>query len=35
MIPCEVLFRVHLDNSRSIYMLVSVRGIVGGLGDVL
>ena len=33
MIPCEMLWRYHLINVRSIYLLGSGRGRVGGLGD--
>ena len=34
-IPCEVLLRAHLSNTRSISLLGSGRVIVDGLGDVL
>ena len=35
MILCEVFLRDHLSNDRSIYMFVSGRVRVGGLGDAL
>ena len=33
MIPCGVLVRFHLINTKSIALLVSGRCIVGGLWD--
>ena len=33
--PCEIFLRDHLSNTRSIALLGSVRGRVGGLGDAL
>ena len=35
MMPCEVLLRAHLGSSRSIDLLDSGRGRVGGVGDEL
>ena len=35
MIPCELFLRTHLSNTSRIDLLVCVRGIVGGIGDVL
>ena len=35
MIPCEMLFRIHLSNTSSIDLLGSGRGRVSGLGDAL
>ena len=35
MMPCEMFLRNHLRNTRIIVILDSVRGIYGGLGDVL
>ena len=35
MIPCAVFFRAHLRSARSIALLDSVRGRVGGLVDAI
>ena len=35
MIPCEILLMYHLSNTRSIDLLGSGRGKVGGLGGSL
>ena len=35
MIPCEILLRSHLRNTRIIALLDIGRVRVGGLGDVL
>ena len=35
MIPCEVLLRVHLRNSRRIDLISSGRGVVGVLGGAI
>ena len=35
MIPCDILFRIHLKSIRLIALLGSYRVIVNGLGGVL